>query len=233
MDEGAVCDPRHRNSVIYARGIHMPGETPFFSRLDDVTIRFFEEVAVRKRFPKNTVLFSKGDESDSLYIVYRGKVKAIVHDEQGREVVLAVIGPGEYIGEMAAIDGAPRSATIVTKEPTEILIIHREAFGKILSSNANMMFDLLKVLLERFRKADEKIESLAFMNVYSRVANLLMQSAEPQGEKWVIRETLTHQEIADMVGSSRETVSRTIGALLDSGSISIEKKQITINRKLI
>lgn len=211
----------------------MSEETPFFSRLDDVTIRFFEKVAVRKRFPKNTILFTKGDESDSLYIVYSGKVKAVIHDEHGKEVVLSVIGPGEYFGEMAAIDGAPRSATIVTKEPAEILIIRRKDFGEILSSNPNVMFDLLKVLLERFRKADEKIASLAFTNVYGRVASLLMQSAEPQGEKWVIRDTLTHQEIADTVGSSRETVSRTIKELLDSGQISIERKQITINRKLV
>lgn len=215
------------------RGHKISEAKSFFSRLDDETIRCLEKVAVRKKFAKNTILFSKGDESDSLYIVSSGKVKAIIHDEHGREVVLSVIGPGEYFGEMAAIDGAPRSATVVTKEPAEILVIHREDFGKLLTSNPTLMFDLLKVLLERFRKADEKIESLAFMNVYSRVAAFLMQSAEPQGEKWVIRETLTHQEIADMVGASRETVSRTIKGLLEEGTISIEKKRITINRKLV
>ena len=204
-----------------------------FSCLDDKTVRYFEKVAVRKRFPKNTVLFSKGDKSDSLYIVCRGKVKAIIHDELGKEVVLSIIGPGEYFGEMAAIDGAPRSATIVTKEPTEILLIDRDDFGKMLSSNPAMMFDLLKVLLERFRRADEKIESLVFTSVYHRVATLLMQSAEPRGQKWVIEEKLTHQEIADMVGSSRETVSRSIKELLDAGHISIETKQITINKKLV
>jgi len=134
---------------------------------------------------------------------------------------------------MAAIDGAPRSATIVTKEPTEMLVIERDDFGKILSSNPDMMFDILKVLLERFRKADEKIESLVFTSVYHRVATLLMQSAEPKGEKWVIKERPNHQEIADMVGSSRETVSRAIKELLDAGHISIESKQITINSKLV
>ena len=204
-----------------------------FSCLDEKTVRCFGKVAVRKRFPKNTVLFSKGDKSDSLYIVCSGKVKAIIHDELGKEVVLSIIGPGEYFGEMAAIDGAPRSATIVTKEPTETLVIDRDDFGRILSSNPDMMFDLLKVLLERFRKADEKIESLVFTSVYHRVATFLMQSAEPKGQKWVIEEKLTHQEIADMVGSSRETVSRAIKELLDAGHISIETKQITINKKLV
>jgi CRP/FNR family cyclic AMP-dependent transcriptional regulator len=211
----------------------MPEETPFFSRLDDVTIRFFEKAAVRKRYPKDTILFSKGDESDSLYILCSGKAHVIARDEQGKEIVLSVIGPGEHFGEMAALDGGARSATIVTKEPTEILIINKNHFRDSLSSNPGLMFNLVRVLLERLRKADEKIESLAFTNVYGRVANFLMQAAEPQGEKWVIREEFTHQEIADMVGSSRETVSRTIKELRDAGHISIEKKQITINKKFV
>ena len=211
----------------------MPEEEPLFSRLDDVTIRIFEKAAVRKRFPKNTILFSKGDESDSLYIVCSGKAHVIARDEQGREIVLSVIGPGEYFGEMAAMDGAPRSATIVTKEPSEILIIHRDDFDRALSSNTDMMLSLLKVFLERLRKADEKIESLAFMNVCDRVASFLMQSADPQGGTWVVREALTHQEIADMVGSSRETVSRAIKELLKAGYISIERKRITIHKKLV
>lgn len=211
----------------------MAQETSSFSRLDDATIRFFEKAAVRKRFPKNTILFSKGDESDSLYIVCSGKVKVVARDELGKEIVLSLIGPGEYFGEMAALDGAPRSATIVTREPTEILVIHKEEFRRSLTSNPDLMFNLLRVLLERLRKADEKIESLAFMNVYGRVASFLMQAAQPQGEKWVIREALTHQEIADMVGSSRETVSRTIRELQEVGDISIDRKKITIHKKLV
>ncbi len=211
----------------------MHEERPLFSRLDAETIRCFEKAAIRKRFPKNTILFSKGDDSASLYIVRSGKAKVIARDEQGKEIVLAVIGPGEYFGEMAAIDGAPRSATIVTKEPSEILVIRSEDFRRSLSSNPDLTFDLLRVLLERLRKADEKIESLAFMNVYGRVTTFLMQTAEPQGDEWVVREGLTHQEIADVVGSSRETVSRTIRELQDAGFISVERRQITIHRKLV
>jgi CRP/FNR family cyclic AMP-dependent transcriptional regulator len=210
----------------------MPKETFRFSRLDDTTIRFFEKTASRKKFPRNTILFSKGDKSDSLYILCSGKAKAIARDEQGKEIVLGLIGPGEYFGEMAALDGEPRSATIVTKEPSEILIISKEDFQDSLSSNPDLIFSLVRVLLERFRKADEKIESLALMNVYGRVADFLMQIAEPKEGEWVIREALTHQEIADMVGASRETVSRTIKELQDAGYISIKKRQITIHKKL-
>ncbi len=134
---------------------------------------------------------------------------------------------------MPALDGAPRSATIVTKEPSEILVIRRNKLRDCLSSNPDLIFNLVKVLLERLRKADEKIESLAFMNVYGRVASFLMQAAEPRGDKWVVRGPLTHQEIAAMVGSSRETVSRTIKELQDAGEISVQRKQITIHKNLL
>ena len=203
-----------------------------FSCLDDDAVRDFERVAVRKRFPKNAIIFSKGDESDSLYIVQTGKVKAVIHDEEGKEIVLSVIREGEYFGEMAALDGVPRSATIMTKEPTEMLIVNRDDFKNILSANPDMVFNLLKVLLERLRRANQKIEGLAFTNVYGRVANLLMQFARPEGRKWVVEEKMTHQEIANMVGSSREMVSKILGELVEAGYISIEQKRITINRRL-
>ena len=203
-----------------------------FFCLDDEALQNFEQLATRKRFPKNTIVFSKGDESDSLYIIQSGRVKAVIHDTEGKEIVLSLIGSGEYFGEMAALDGVPRSATIVTKEPTEMLIVHRNDFKSILASNPDMAFNLLKVLLERLRRANEKIESLAFTNVHGRVANLLMQFAERRGQQWVIEEKLTHQEIANMIGSSREMVSRILGELAESGHISIDQKRITINKKL-
>ena len=203
-----------------------------FSCLDDGALRNFEEVAVRKQFPKNAIIFSKGDESDSLYIVLDGKVKAVIHDEEGKEIVLAEIGAGEYFGEMAALDGVPRSATIVTKEPTAMLIIHRNDFKNVLSANPDMVFNLVTVLLERLRRADQMIESLALRDVHGRVASLLMQSAEPQGPEWVLEGRMTHQEIANRVGSSREMVSKILAELVEAGHISIEKRQITIHRKL-
>lgn len=211
----------------------MLGEIPLFSCLGEDALRDVESEAVRKRFPKNTVIFSKGDESDSLYVICKGRVKAVIHDEMGKEIVLSVIGSGECFGEMAALDGVPRSATIVTKEPTEILILHRDEFKRILSSNFDMLFTLLSVLLARLRRADEKIESLAFWNVHGRIANLLMELAQPAGSEWVIREKMTHQEIADIVGSSRERVSKILKEIMDAGYISIRHKQITIHRKLV
>ena len=207
-------------------------DIPLFSCLDAEVVRDFEKVAARKRFPKNAIVFSRGDESDSLYIVRSGKVKAIIHDEEGREIVLAVIGEGEYFGEMGVLDGVPRSATIVTQEPTEMLVIRRNEFKKLLSANPDMALNLIAVVLQRLRRADQKIESLGLRYVHGRVANLLMQSAEPQGREWVVKEKMTHQEIANVVGSSREMVSKILAELVEAGSISIEKRQITIHRKL-
>ncbi len=205
---------------------------PLFSCLDEDALDKVGAMAVRKQLPKNTVIFSKGDASDSLYVVCSGRVKAVIHDEMGKEIVLSVIGTGECFGEMAALDGVPRSATIVTKEPTEILVLHRNDFKRILSANPDMVFSLLEVLLDRLRRADEKIEGLAFWSVYGRIANLLMEFAQPVGSKWVVRERMTHQEIADMVGSSRERVSKILKEISDAGYITLERKQITIHKKL-
>jgi len=202
-------------------------------RLDEKTLRFLETVAIEKRFPKNTIIFSKGDESDSVYLVRRGRVKVLIEDEQGKEIVLSTMGPGEYFGEMAAVDGSPRSATVMTREQTELLMIHRNDFRNLLSSHPDMVFNLLKVLVDRIRKADEKIERLAFMNVRSRVLALLMGLAEPQGQKWVVKDKLTHQEIGNTIGCSREMVSRVMKEMLNEGTLSMEKNRIVIIAKAV
>jgi len=204
-----------------------------FSCLDADALRSLEAVAVRKKFPKNAVVFLQEDESDSVYIILSGRVKAVIHDEQGREIVLAMIGAGEYFGEMAALDGVPRSATVMTTEPTKMLVIHRDDFKHFLSAHPDLVFNLLKVLLARLRKADQTIENLALKNVHGRVANLLMQFAVPSDGKWVLKKRMTHQEIANMVGSSREMVSKIMGEFAHAGLITIEKKQITIHKKLV
>jgi CRP/FNR family cyclic AMP-dependent transcriptional regulator len=210
----------------------MVKEISLSPQLDENAIRRFEGHAVRRKFPRNTIIFSKGDESDSLYLVCKGKVKVVIEDEQGKEIVLSVMGPGEYFGEMAAVDGAPRSATVVTREPTELMIIHRSDFRNVLSSNPDVVFNLLKVLVDRLRRADEKIERLAFMNVHGRVVDFLLRMAEPQDQKWVVREKPTHQEIGNTIGCSREMVSKVLRELLRNGTISIERNRIVINRRL-
>ena len=205
---------------------------PLFSSLDDNGMNYLKDVAVKRSFPKNTILFSKGDESDALYFLYKGTVKAVINDETGKEIVLSTIGPGEYFGEISFLDGEARSATVVTREPVQVLIVYKNDFKKILFSNPDLVFSLLKELLKKLRRSTEQIEALAFMDVYKRIAKLFLQLAEPQDEKWVIEEKLTHREISNRVGSSREMVSRIMKQLQTGGYISIDRKKIIIHKKL-
>ncbi|MBU1180961.1 MAG: Crp/Fnr family transcriptional regulator [Proteobacteria bacterium] len=205
---------------------------PIFSFLNDDDLSELSMAAVKKTFLKNTVLLNEGDETDSLYIICSGKVKAIINDEHGKEVILSIFGPGEYFGEIAFIDGERRSATIMTREPTEVLIISSGVFRDIFSSNPDMAFNLLVGAVKRLREATKQIESLALMDVYGRVARLLVNYAKPKGDKLFIEEKLTHQEIANMTGSSREMVSRIFKDLLTGEYISIENRHITINKPL-
>ena len=205
---------------------------PLFSCLEDPEIEFLEKVMKKKSFPKNSIIFSEGEDSDSVYIIKKGKVKAIVADENGKEITLNIHGPGEYFGEMSFIDGEPRSATIITKEPAEFMMIMRDDFKKVLSSNPDMAFNMLKGVTHLLRQATHKIENLAFLDVYGRLCNVLKQYAKPKGEKLVVEEKLTHQELANIVGSSREMISRILKELVDGGYLAIDKKQITIQKKL-
>ena len=172
---------------------------PLFSSLNDEELAEIEKVAVKKTFPKNTILFSEGDSTDALYVICEGKVKVTIDDNEGKEIILSIIGAGEYFGEMALLDDEPRSASVVTKEATQLLIIPKKDFMDIVSSNP-ITFNLLKDLVKRLREANKKIESLALLDVYGRVARILNQFAKPHDGKMVIEEKLTHQEIANMIG---------------------------------
>ncbi len=205
---------------------------PLFSGLEEDQLETLRKALIVKTYPKNSYLFSEGDPSDSFYVVEKGKVNVGINDEEGREVILSVLGPGEYFGEMALLDGEPRCAYVMTKERTKLLIISKKEFENLLNANPAIMVNLLKGLQKRLREANKRIESLALMDVYGRVARLLTQIAGAREDEVVITEKMTHQEIANMVGASREMVSRVLKELTTEGYISIHKKRITIHRKL-
>lgn len=205
---------------------------PLFQSLDRDTLGYLENVAVSKTYPKNTVLFSRGDETNALYIIETGKVKSLLMDEDGREMILNIHGPGECFGEIALIDGQPRSATMMTKETTRVVLIYKKDFLAVLERSRDFAMNLMNLLIERLRRATDKIESLAFQDVYGRVVNILLQLSEDADGRKIVREPLTHQEIANMVGSSREMVSKIIKEMTVGGYLSIEKKSITINKQL-
>ncbi len=207
-------------------------QIPLFACLDEPARDFLQSVAVQRTYPKNSILFSKGDESDSLYFIQKGKIKTVIMDENGKEMILNIHGPGEYIGEVAMLDGKPRSATVITKEPTQVLIIYRKDIMHVLSQNSSLLMEINKLILARFRAITDKVESLAFQNVYSRVVNCLLQLSKEENGKRVLTEKLTHQEIANMVSSSREMVSKILKELELGGYLTIEKKKITIHKRL-
>lgn len=205
---------------------------PIFSCLEESERATLCERAIRKRIPKNAILLNQGDTTDSLYIILSGKVKTIIEDENGKEIILSISGVGEYFGEMAMIDEEPRSATIMTKEPTEVMIFTRPVVRQILAEHLDTAFSLLRGLTHRLREANKQIESLAFMDVYGRVSRLFNDQSDAINGEWVVNEPLTHQEIANMVGASREMVTRIMRELTDGGYLSTEKKTITIHKKL-
>lgn len=210
----------------------MVEKIPIFASLDKDTLDYLKNVAVSKTYPKNTVLFTKGDETNALYIIEKGKVKSLLMDEEGREMTLNIHGPGECFGEIALIDGQPRSATMMTKEATRVVLIYKKDFLYVLQSNQNFTMNLMNLLIERLRRATDKIESLAFQDVYGRVVNVLLQMSITEGDKRIVKEALTHQEISNMVGASREMVSKIIKELSVGGYLSTEKKSITIHKPL-
>ncbi|MFN2367211.1 MAG: Crp/Fnr family transcriptional regulator [Desulfurivibrionaceae bacterium] len=206
-----------------------------FSGISDPDLEKIKQAAVKKVYPKNTIILSEGDLTDSLYIVAGGKVKVTIIDEHGKEIILSILGPGDYFGEMTALEaGSARSACVVTREKSEVLILSKKEFRKIISANPDIVFSLLKDSIERLREANKKIESLALMDVYGRVARLFLQMArlDKNTGKQVIGERLTHQDIANMVGSSREMVSRVMKELCRGDYVSVNHKIIEINKKL-
>jgi CRP/FNR family cyclic AMP-dependent transcriptional regulator len=199
------------------------------SNLGDAQLRLLAARAATKSFPKNTVIVSEGDETDSLYVILSGRVKVFVSDEAGKEIVLATQGIGEYFGEMV-LDEGPRSASVMTLEPSKFAIVQKAEFKAFLLDNPQFAIHLIEKLIHRVRALTENVKSLALMDVYGRVARVLLELAHDSGGKLVIDEKLTQQDIADRVGASREMISKIFKDLSEGGYITVAQKRITINR---
>lgn len=185
-----------------------------------------------RSYPAHTVLITEGDRSDSLYVILEGEVKVFVSDENGKEAILNLMGVGEYFGELALLDDSPRSASVMTLVPTKVLIITKSDFKRCLSSNPDLAYNLIKSLIQQVRSLTDSVKNLSLMDVYGRVAHTLLDLAKDKNGKQVIEQKLTHQDIASMVGSSREMVSRILKDLSTGGYITVGKNQIVINEKL-
>lgn len=205
---------------------------PLFSGLQDEELTAMSRVSVAKNFAKHAIIMREGDKTDALYIIVSGKVKVVLSTVGGKEVILAMLGKSELFGEMALLDEQPRSADIVAMEPTQLLVISKADFINCLAHNPQMAFKIMQGLIQRLRNADRKIESLALMDVYGRVARTLLELAKPEDGKLVVGEKLSQQDLADMIGASREMVSRILKNLSLSGHIRFEGKKIIVNQGL-
>ncbi len=205
---------------------------PLFSLVPEGQLLLLTRVLSRKAYPKNSTVIAAGDPTDALYIVISGRLKVIMSDNEGREVILANLNQGEFFGEMGLIDQAPRSATVTTIESCELLTITRTDFTKCLQGNFDLTMNVIRGLVKRLREADKKIGSLALMDVYGRVARLLMEMAETVDGQKVITKKLTKQDMAKTIGASREMVSRVMKDLETSGRIEVRAREILLRDSL-
>lgn len=192
---------------------------PLFSSLTEAQIEMLAAGSVRRNYPKGRTLVAEGEPSTSLYILLSGRAKVQRSDAEGKEVILAMLGSGEFFGEMSLIDDAPRSASVITVESCDFMAIAKDSFKTMLGENTDMAMAVMRGLVRRLREADKKIETLALLDVYGRVARVLLDFSENQGGQRVIRSKLPRQEIAKMIGASREMVSRVMKGLEVDGYI--------------
>jgi CRP/FNR family transcriptional regulator, cyclic AMP receptor protein len=185
-----------------------------------------------RRYRKGTLLIQEGDFGDTLFIVLAGRVKAYSSGSRDREIVYGVYGPGEYLGELS-LDGGPRSASVVTLEPTSCVVVTRKALQEHIAANPEFAFELLARVIRRARLATQSARSMALLDVYGRVSECLKQLAVVQADgSSLIVERLTHRDIAERVGCSREMVSRLLKDLEGGGYLRVQASRITITKEL-
>ena len=196
---------------------------PLFEELSEGELEALSHVALLRTFPKDRVVIMAEEEGDSLFVIHDGQVKVSIVSEDGREVILSILGEGNFFGEMSLLDGHPRSANVTTTQATELLMVRRADFLRFIQKSPQTAIKLLSVLASRLRITDRKIEGLALSDVTGRISQTLLQLADEQGvatqEGVLIRDRPTHQDLANMSGTTRETVSRILKRLENQGYI--------------
>ena len=208
-----------------------------FAELDDRELSAIAAVAKVRRYAKDDVIFHADESGDVFCLIKEGQVKITMISPEGKEIILSMLGPGEFFGEMSLLDDAPRSATVVATEALEVVTIYRNDFLQILQENFTITRKVLAELSRRLRNASNRIESLATMDVYGRLArfflDLAKESGKPLDNGYVAVTRPTHQSIANMIGTSRETVSRLIHDLMRQNLLLSEGKTIYLRKSAL
>ncbi|MBP9954989.1 MAG: Crp/Fnr family transcriptional regulator [Ottowia sp.] len=207
---------------------------PLFSMLTESQAISVADAVVKRRFKRGEVIVEQGKKSNALFILLNGRARVVTADSRGREVILATLQPGDHIGEMSLIDNEPHSATVRAEVQTDVLMLGRIEFARCLPENSSMAYAVMRGLVQRLRHADRKIESLALMDVYGRVARALLEFATETGDgEMLIREKISRQDIAKMVGASREMVSRVMKDLEERGFVQTQENgSIVVKERL-
>ena len=193
---------------------------PLFSLLTVAQAEVISGAVIKRRFKRGEALVEQGQKSNALFILLTGRARVVTSDSRGREVILATLAQGDYLGEMSIIDNEPHSATVRAEVQTDVLMLGRAEFARCLTENASMSLVVMRGLVKRLRHADRKIESLALLDVYGRVAHALLDFAVPDAQgQLVIKDKISRQDLAKMVGASREMVSRVMKDLEERGFI--------------
>ena len=199
-----------------------------FASFSDQQITTLLTYVQHRSFARNVYVMHAGEETDSLYVMLSGKAKVVLTDDHGREVILGHMGPQDFFGEMGILDDQPRSASVYTLEPCEMLRLSKSGFMSCVKEHSEVAMLVIRNLVKRLRAADRKIESLALVDVSGRVARLLIDLAQETGGKLVVVRAPAKQEIARMIGASREMVSRVIKELEQRALIRIDRRSIII-----
>ena len=206
---------------------------PLFSSVPDEQLRALATVVTRKSVTRGATIMVAGDQTDSLYIILSGRLKVMMSDAEGKEVILSILSAGEFFGEMGLIDDSPRSASVLAIEPCELLSIAKRDFNKCLADNFEMAMAVMRGLVRRLREADRKIGSLALLDVYGRVARLLLDMADTVDGQKMVTKRLPKQDIAKMIGASREMVSRVMKDLQLGGYIEMRGSTIVLHDSIM
>ena len=200
---------------------------PLFSGIDRTELQRFADMTRERFYPRGSVILFENDPGDSLFVVRQGRVKVVLIGEDGREVILGVLGVSDHFGELSLIDDRPRSAHVIAMDDSHLLVLRREDFRKRVEASPAVAWALLSELSRRLRRADEKIGGLVLLDVPGRIARLLLDLAAESGGD-TIEKRLTHQTIAQMIGASRETVSRAMKDFQEANWVTIERRRITL-----
>ena len=210
-------------------------KVPLFESLNEQELNLLGNVSSVKGFDKNQTIIQKSDEGDTFFSIISGKVKVILSDEEGKEYIVGILKPLEFFGELALLDGEPRSAYVVALERTDVLVLKREDFLHLIITNPELCIKIVGVLGRRLRKANEHIESLVFLDVCGRLARLILDLGEQQGKRTddgtLIEIEYSRTELANLIGTTRETLTRALKTLETMGYIAIRKNKIIITNE--